>query len=256
MQSDEMELRGLRRFVAALAKTRRLGLGWVVNRTRSEIQVPTSMPGRIARRVFFAVERMILRLRKILGLSGSQEKYEKILYVFVDLEVAALTFDAVTGLATAELYRRRRGLRSLYIVVVPGKTNGLKEEAADYASIVRPDARRWRIHNLLVPLFRLLPSCSGYTVCSSRDEAYDRFFTQAQHVFPEKYSVSFPVGCEKRDASDAARAGEAVLPMFRATPQALDYIRRFLSPRAEGRRVVVLNPVSYTHLTLPTIYSV
>jgi hypothetical protein len=113
---------------------------------------------------------------------------------------------------------------------------------------VPPEARQWRLHNLVIPILRLLPSCTGYTLCADRTEAYVNWFACAEHVFPEDYSVTFPKACEKRDASDAARAGEAVLPMFRATPQALDYMRRFLEPRAAGRRTLVINLRRYDYM--------
>ena len=246
----DSELHGVRRLAAAIAKVQRRGLGWAVRRAQAEIQLPTSAPGRLARNVSAAIERAYLRgtavLARVLPNRGGLSR--DTLYVFVDLEIVPITFDVVTGLGTAELYRRRHGFNDIHIVVVPGKDAGLKEEAVDYAVVLGEDALRWRLHNLLIPIFRLLPSCKGYAVCGSRREAYANWFAKTKNVFPVGYSVSFPTTFEKREASDAARAGESVLPMYRATPKALEYMRRFLKPRAAGRRVVVINLRSYAYM--------
>jgi hypothetical protein len=246
----DSELQGFRRLAAAIVKVQQRGMSWAIRRAQAEIQLPTSAPSRIARNVSAMIERAYLRgtatFAYVLPNRGALSR--DTLYVFVDLEVVPITFDVVTGLGTAELYRRRHGFKDLHIVVVPGKDEGLKEEAVDYAVILGKDALRWRIHNLLIPIFRLLPSCKGYTVCGSRREAYLTWFARTKNIFPTEYSVSFPMTFEKRDASDAARAGECVLPMFRATPKALEYMRRFLKPRAAGRRVVVLNLRSYAFM--------
>ena len=219
----------------------------MTERAKREVQLPTSAPGLLLRNALAWIERGALR--SIASLAPTlRPSSPDTLYFFIDLEAAPITFDAVSGLAIAELFRRRHGLENIHVVVVPGKIDGLKEETADYAAVVGPDARRWRIHNLLIPLCRLLPSCTGYTICGSRREAHVNWFAAARNVFPEGYSVAFPRVVEKRDASDAARAGEAVLPMLRATPQALDYVRRFLEPRAAGKRVVVINLRRYTYM--------
>ena len=232
-----------RRLIASIGKTRQRGWSWLFNRARREIQIPTSAPGRVLRNALASIERGALRgIAKIASaLPTARPSSRDTLYFFLDLEVSPITFDVVTFLATAELYRRRHGLKDIHVILVPGTVGGLREEGADFAAAMGPEARWWRLHNLVIPIFRLLPSCTGYTVCSSRREAYTSWFAGAAHVFPEGYSVAFPTLSERRGVSDAAHAGEAVLPMLRATPQALDHMRRFLEPRAAGRRVVVLN---------------
>jgi hypothetical protein len=159
-----------------------------------------------------SVERRALRgIGALSGVLPNGRPYSRdTLYFFLDLEVSPITFDLVTYLATAELYRRRHGLKNIHVIVVPGSIDGMREETADYAAVVPPEARWWRLHNLAIPIFRLLPSCTGYTVCASR--------------------------------------GEAVLPMFRATSQALDYMRHFLEPRAAGRHILVINLRRYEYM--------
>jgi hypothetical protein len=248
--STPIEERFGRRLLASFAKARRRGLSWLVKRTIREVQIPTSAPGRMLRNSLASIERRALRgIAALSGVLPNGRPYSRdTLYFFLDLEVSPITFDLVTYLATAELYRRRHGLKNIHVIVVPGSIDGMREETADYAAVVPPEARWWRLHNLATPIFRLLPSCTGYTVCASRGEAYTNWFAAAEHVFPEGYSVAFPKLCEKRDASDAARAGEAVLPMFRATSQALDYMRHFLEPRAAGRHILVINLRRYEYM--------
>jgi hypothetical protein len=237
------------RLLASIGKARQRGLSWLLARAKHEVQVPTSAPGRLLRNTLASIERGALRSKTALAsMLPNRRPSPNTLYFFIDLAVSPVTFDVVTGLAAAELHRRRLGLESMHVVVVPGTTDGLKEEAVDYAAVVGPEARRWRVHNLLIPLFRLLPSCNGYTVCGSRREAYVNWFVGAAQVFPKGYSVAFPAYWDRHDVPNAARAGEAVLPMLRATPQALDYMRRFLEPRAAGRRVVVINLRRYAYM--------
>lgn len=244
------EERFVNRLLASVGKTRQRGLSWLIRRTMREISIPTSGPGHLLRNILRSAERSGLRATSTLSraLPGGGPAARKTLYFFVDLEVCPITFDLVTGIATAELYRRSHGLTDIHAVIVPGSVGGLREETTDYGSVVDADARRWRIHNLVIPLFRLLPTISGYTVCGTRREAYANWFASAEHVFPEGYSITFPTLWQPRDVADAARAGHAVLPMFRATPQALDYMRRFVEPRAAGRRVVVINLRRYGYM--------
>jgi hypothetical protein len=247
----QFEDRFVPRLLASIGKARQRGLSWLIERAKRELQVPTSAPGQVLRNALASIERGALRGKAALAraLPNTRPFSQDTLHFFIDLDVAPLTFDCVTGLAAAELHRRRLGLKTIHVVVVPGTIDGLKEEAADYAAVVGPEARRWRIQHLLIPLFRLLPSCTGHTLCGSRREAYVDWFAGADHVFPKGYSVAFPVQWDKRDISAAARAGEGVFPMFRATPQALDYMRRFLEPRAAGRRVVVINLRQYAYMS-------
>jgi hypothetical protein len=246
----QFEDRFVPRLLASIGKARQRGLSWLIERARRELRVPTSAPGRLLRNILASIEHGARRSMSALAskLPNRRPASPGTLYFFIDLEISPITFDVVTGLAAAELHRRRLGLERIHIVVVPGTVDGLKEEAADYAAIVSPEARRWRIYHLLIPLFRLLPSCAGYTLCGSRREASVNWFAGADHVFPSGYSVAFPLFWDKRDVALAAQAGEPIFPMFRAPPQALDYMRRFLEPRAAGRRVVVINLRRYAYM--------
>jgi hypothetical protein len=180
--------------------------------------------------------------------SELQRQHEDVLYLFYDLDVCPITYDAASYVATAEIQRRQLGLASIHVVIVPGQLDGLREEPPDYEAVVNLESRRWRLHHVVIAIFRLLPSISGYTICASRAEADLLCKALASHTCPPDYSVRFPKTPGTREVCEAARKGVKVLPMLRATPQALVYVRQFLAPRAKGRRVVVINLRRYGYM--------
>jgi hypothetical protein len=101
---------------------------------------------------------------------------------------------------------------------------------------------------MVIPMFRLLPSISGYTVCASRADAQLIRESSYSNIFPVDYSVRFPAIPPTPEVCNAARRGIAVLPMLRSSPQAMAYIRQFIEPRAHGRRVVVINLRQYDYM--------
>src|SRR5258708_38087910 len=94
----------------------------------------------------------------------------EVLFAFYDLQVAPVTFDFLWFLAAADLQRRRSGLKSIHVVIVPGPHNGVRRERDDYNEVVNAQTRQARVHNVLVQACRVLPSCSGLTVATSRRE--------------------------------------------------------------------------------------
>ena len=234
---------GLTRFYAVLAKIWERGPIWFLRRIKREFFVPSTGPTKTLRNIRVAFEHTFFRKR-----SSGQFPAADVLYFFYDLEICPITYDMVTYLAIAEMCRRREGLAGIHVVIVPGTVNGLREEVPEYEAAINHESRHWRLHNLVIPLFRLLPTCTGYTVYGTRQEAIDGIYSSAGHIFPEGYSVSRPVGPRPSDICDAARAGETVHPLIRATPQGLSYMRQFLEPRARGRRIVVINLRRYAFM--------
>jgi hypothetical protein len=230
------ELTGIKRLYALVEKVQRRGIEWLCQRIKREFLLPTTGPTRVLGKVRVSFERWGRRIIRRAPPSNGD-----ILFFFLDLEVCPITYDAVTYLAIAELRRRELNLSAIHVVVVPGTVEGLRAETPDYETAIDAEARRWRLHNLVVPLFRLLPSCTGYTIFGSRDEALRGPYARAEHVFPVGYSVNVAKAPIPREICDAARAGRFALPMFRATPKGLAYMRQFLEPRAQGRRIVVIN---------------
>ena len=234
--TDATEPTGIGRLLALPRKIRKQGMSWAWQRVGREFLVPTTGWTRWLASARVRLEHYGLRSR-----GGATKADADTLYYFLDLEVCPITYDVVSYLAGADMHRRDLGLSKLHVVVVPGTVQGVRAETAQYEAAIDIEARKWRLHNLVVPLFHLLPSCAGYTMYGSREEALKGLYAHAQHIFPVGYSVNVPNMPLKRLPVEAARAGKKVMPMFRATPKALAYMRDFLEPRAKGRRVVVLN---------------
>ena len=142
------------------------GFAWIKARLAAEVTNPTTRMGRtihaLTRRGVGAVSALPRSVRRSLA-SGKHRQAHEILFAFYDLKVAPVTFDFLWFLAAANLERRRRGLNSVHVVIVPGPHNGVREETDDYNAIVDAQTRHARIYNILVQACRVLPSCSGLT---------------------------------------------------------------------------------------------
>lgn len=76
-----------------------------------------------------------------------------------DLGQSPATFDFVHWLANAERARQASGDPTIQVVFVDGD-----RQLSERDILFSPERKAWRLHNLLVPLCRLLPSVSGYEV--------------------------------------------------------------------------------------------
>jgi hypothetical protein len=163
------------------------GFAWIKARLAAEVTNPTTRMGQtihaLTRRGLGAVSALPRSVRRSLA-SGKDPHAHEILFAFYDLKVAPVTFDFLWFLAAADLERRRRGLNSVHVVIVPGPHNGVRQEAEDYNAIVDAQTRQARIYNILVQACRVLPSCSGLTLPGSRQEAAFLRSVVARHVLP------------------------------------------------------------------------
>lgn len=214
------------------------GFGWIARRVYQEWISPKFRWTRALRRAW-------LRVGSASPGKGAAPSQAQTLYFFFDLQLCPLAFDIATYMAGAELERRRLGLRSVHVVFVPGHGDGLRLELPEYEAAVDAEARRWRLHNLVIPVTALLPACSGYTLCSSREQAEAVFRDSVTHVFPAEWQPGMPTAPLARTVRDAARAGQEVFPLLRATPQALRFADQFLSAHAGGRKPVVITLRQY-----------
>lgn len=236
------------RLVAAVGKFRRFGRRWLLRRLQEEVRIPTSDPSRFVRDCLAAMQTFGLAVRSHLGrMAVPATAHRETLFFFYDLDVAPITFDIVSQLVLAELERRRRGLATIHAVLVPGRR--LVEEEAIYQQAVGPEQRRARLDGILLPALRLLPQCTGLTLCSSRAEAMELRATIARNVFPPDYTPSFPQIVPHRMVRDRARAGETVFPMLSAAPAAKQTVRRFLELRIGNRKPVVITLRQYAYMT-------
>jgi hypothetical protein len=108
-----------------------------------------------------------------------------------DLDVSPLTFDVPWFYVGAELEQRKRSLKYLEIVIVPGRNQGVRFEDENYERSVDRKSRIWRLHNVLVPCAQLLRSRPSIHLANSRMRA-EAYLRRCSHVFPEGYRVRKP----------------------------------------------------------------
>lgn len=171
------------------------------------------------------------------------------LYAFFDLQVAPITYDATWLVAAADAARRRQGLTRIHFVIVPGTKDGLREERAAYEAVVDPDIRVWRLHNLVIPIFGLVPSCAGYTVLPTRAEAEALRAAAGARVYPAHYEPMLPVGSHPAELLETARREPGEIGVLRSAPQGLRFVERWSRPRLQGRRLVTITLRDYAFMT-------
>jgi hypothetical protein len=226
---------------------RRGGLPWIWRRLRSEWLLPTTRPGR----AFHELCRKGLNLgftplRN--SLFGKQSNLPiETLYAFYDLKVQPITFDVLWFLTGADLERRKRGLKHVYVVIVPGPIDGVREEDPRYDAVIDRDARQWRVHNILIGACSLLPSCAGYTLVGSRHEASLIRNAAQESVYPRTYEPLMPIPHHPNDSLLPASVGIRPIGVLRAGKQALRYVDQWLSSRVAGRRLVTVTLRDYEY---------
>jgi hypothetical protein len=218
------------------------GFAWIRARLAAEVTNPTTRMGQtihaLTRRGLGAVSALPRSVRR--SLAGKEPHARDVLFAFYDLKVAPVTFDFLWFLAAADLERRRRGLNSVHVVIVPGPHNGVRQEAEDYNAIVDAQTRQARIYNILVQACRVLPSCSGVTLAGSRREAALLRSVIARHVLPADYEPMLPVFAGPHSCLDAARAGGQGIACLRAPADELRAIDAWAEAHIGARRMVVI----------------
>jgi hypothetical protein len=138
----------------------RNGFSWLVRRIRSELQTPMYEPTRkLAKAVQVANRFLPLPAKSTQTATLPQD----CIPVFYDLSVAPVTFDMAFFLADADSHARNRGKPRIFVhVVIEDESDFLS--CASYTEVVDADSRRWRIHNIVIPLLHHYPSCVGYSI--------------------------------------------------------------------------------------------
>lgn len=223
------------------------GAKWLYERIRREWAMPTTTPGRWVYRKLRAAG-AAFRPAPDAGALSSAGTASDTLYAFYDLAVAPVTFDFLWFLVGADLARRRRGLSAIHMIIAPGPVDGLRKEHADYERVIDRAARRSRIHNIFLPACALLPSVSGTTVASSREQAEQLFRLAGENVYPSGYEPALPIYSNPQPCLDAARRERAAIGTLRATRIDLQTVERWLRARGCERRVVTVTFRSYGYM--------
>ena len=231
-------------------KLRAEGFAWLKSRLTSEVAFPTTRIGQIihlfARRGLGAVAAIPRAFRR--SVAAEYPDARDVLFAFYDLQVAPVTFDFLWFLAAADLQRRRLGLRSVHVVIVPGSQDGLRREREDYDVVIDAKARQARIQNILIQACRVLPSYAGLTVASSRSEAAFLRSVLARHVLPVDYEPALPVFPGPQSCLDAARNGESGIACLRAPEEELRAVDAWTKAHAGSRRVVTITLRRYGYM--------
>ena len=91
---------------------------------------------------------------------------KKILNAFYDIQVNPTSFDICKFIVLAEQQRKLKGLDSVHTFFVP---NGKEWARSDDEHLEMQ--QKWRLNNILIPALSVMPTFTGYTVCTSRAEA-------------------------------------------------------------------------------------
>lgn len=238
--------RGLARL---LFRLRRQGPVWIWRRLKSEWVLPTTPVGRVLHGMLRRSLTTVLRtVRTLIAFADRHEFWkDDILYAFYDLKVEPITYDVIWFLVSADVERRRRGLRQIHFIIVPGTFDGVRHEDPVYEAVVDREARGWRIHNILVPAAGFLYSCAGLTHASSRIQASMIRARSGNRIYPPTYEPALPVAHHPKHFLEPARSGLRQVGSLRATPQGLRYVDLWISPRANGRRLVSVTLRSYAY---------
>ena len=165
------------------------------------------------------------------------EQMEDILYAFYDLAVSPATFDIVKFILMAEISRKRKNKKKIHIIIVPGMHDGFRSEIPEH----NLTESHWRVRNILVGCCSLLESCSGFTYCTNRKEAYYYVKNSGKSHFPENYSTDHPVSCYLTPSIKNFIKNVADWPSLEPPKYAQNIIYSLLKSFGENVKVVTIN---------------
>jgi hypothetical protein len=231
-------------------KLRTEGFTWLKSRLASEVASPSTRLGQtihlVARRGLGAVVAIPRALRR--SVAADYPHAHEVLFAFYDLQVAPVTFDFLWFLAAADLQRRHLGLKSVHVVIVPGDHDGVRQERDDYELVIDATARQARIQNILIQACRVLPSCDGLTLATSRSEAAFLRSVVARHILPVDYEPALPVFPGPYSCLHAAHQGQGGIACLRSPAEELRAVDAWLKAHAETRRIVTITLRRYGYM--------
>lgn len=158
------------------------------------------------------------------------------LTAFYDLSVSPTGFDSAVFFALADLARQRRNCAGFNIVFVPAAGSGFWQNETYDA-----DYKAWRLHHLLLPLATLFPTCRGFTLCATRDEAATLCRGAGKNIFPEGYTTEAPPAEIYQWAYFAAAITNGERWSGWTPPAAaIEFVDQWFASRAGGRKVVTI----------------
>lgn len=236
-------------FARFIFKFRHEGPAWIWRRLSSEFVLPSTKPGKIVHALLRCMLTASVSPMREIGrmLIETTPISANTLYAFYDFKVQPVTFDFLWFLVGADLARQVSGLEKVYVVIVPGPKEGVREEDPAYEAVVDLDARKWRIFNILLSSTALMSTCSGLTFAGSRKEAAALWAMTGRAYYPYGYVPAMPVAHHPNDCLIPARTGVRSIGVLRATPQGLRYVDQFITNFSEGRRLITITIRDYAY---------
>jgi len=166
---------------------------------------------------------------------------KQILLARYDTEGQPISYDIAFFLQAAQIKRRQLGCDRLVVAMVPPKNIHNQPGVSDNVNqIVDGYARRFRMAHILVQMSDLMP---GTDVLHMKDREIDPFaigMDDAQIIhFPEE---GIP---HHSEYYKLVNEHPSMVPGFEASKEAHRYIRNWLDPIADGRRVIALTLRQY-----------
>ena len=172
-------------------------------------------------------------------------KKNNTLYAIYDLVVSPLSYDVLGFVITAERYRRANNYDNLHLIIVPFEAGvgHINNEQFGFEHAI------WRLDNVVIPIIRMLPSCQGFTYCSTRGQAHDICPRESKNIFPESYTIETPIERHHTGWSviDAHRGDN--VQYLRASDGARTYAKQWIKRHAGGKDCVAitLREARFTH---------
>ena len=142
------------------------------------------------------------------------------LYAFYDLALSPATFDLANFLVLAEVARSKGSYDCIRLLLVPDVSGQIKADR-----LHEEQAIKGRLRTILLPLIRLMPTCSTVQVLSCRDELnqYGEIFSQ-KNVFPTGYTPDLPASFYSWQAVWDASTNNADIQTMRAPSYICDKV--------------------------------
>src|SRR5260370_964154 len=231
-------------------KLRNEGFAWLKSRLAFEVSFPRTRIGPsihlFARHGLGAAAAIPRAARR--SMAPPYPHAHEVLFAFYDLQVAPVTFDFLWFLAAADLERRRLGLKSVHVGIVPGGHDGVRRERDDYELAIDATARQAGIKKIVRQVCRGLPSCGGLTLATSRAEAAFLRSVVARHILPVDYELALPVFPGPHSCLQAAHQGQNGIACLRAPAEELRAVDAWAKTHAGSRRLVAITLRRYSYM--------
>ena len=148
----------------------------------------------------------------------------KVLHAYYDLAVSPASFDFFTFLMCAEVYRVRHSYDKVIVYIVPGPSDGFRED-----NLHSPlEERQMMLRNIVLSAPHLMRSCGGIFWLENRADVDEVMPMAAADVFPSGYSLGNPtyyymigglnfahfIGCSIRNLITAPREHRKIIESY------------------------------------------